>query len=264
MPKAFRKVAVVSRPGFEPARKFAEQAAKQLKSLGLDVQHSDGQPSDLVSGVFDLVVVVGGDGTILTAARQLDTRTAILSVALGGRGILGALKPEDAENGFRLLKEGRFLVEKRMRLHVSTDDASFPPALNEVYIVRKEYNVTPTFQIYSGQKFSLAQRMDGVMVSTPTGSTGHSYSLGAPVVAENLDAVLLTPVCSVAGLHPIVLPPVELCISSNQPCMIVVDGQGVFEAKAGAILRVTRHIQDATFVKFSDKELRQLANLGFT
>ena len=104
--------------------------------------------------------------------------------------------------------------------------------------------------------------MDGIMISTPTGSTGHSYTLGAPIIAEDLDAILLTPVCATPSLHPIVLPPQEIVIESEQASVIVVDGQGVFKGEGKTPIRVDKCLENILFVRFSDKKLRQLSNLG--
>jgi len=153
-------------------------------------------------------------------------------------------------------------LEKRMRIYASVNGLEFPPALNEILINRINVTRTPTYTIRFAQD-ELKQRMDGVIISTPTGSTGHSFSLGGPVLHENLNALVITPLSSVNKMPPLVVPNEPIVVSSNADSSLVIDGQSVYEIKSEQDFMIARYEHDAVFLRFKPKGLRQLAKLGF-
>ena len=105
--------------------------------------------------------------------------------------------------------------------------------------------------------------MDGIIISTPTGSTGHSYSVGGSVLYEELDVLLLTPMSSVNRMPSLIFPDEPIEIRNNFESKIVVDGQNIFEVKAEENINISRYEYDAVFVRFKTRGLRQLEKLGF-
>ena len=265
MKKEFNNIAIVVKPNLINSKEFAEEIKNELRKIKLEskIINIKKLNDELKPGIFDLIVAIGGDGTILAISRNIDKRTPILGILIGGRGILSEVIKEEISQAFELLKKKEYKLEEHIRIKISTENNEFPPALNEAYIVREGYNVTPTYNITTKDGLELNQRMDGIMISTPTGSTGHSYTLGSPVIAEDLEAMVITPVCPISLLRPIVLSAGKIEIRSNKPSVIAVDGQEVFKAKENTVIRIDKHEKTIMFLRFSNNKFKQLSKLGF-
>lgn len=212
---------------------------------------------------LDLAIAIGGDGTTLRAVRWLSNAVPVFGIRLSGsRGILAETTPDQLEPALDRIFSNSFYLEKRMRIYASINGHEFPAALNEILINRINVTRTPTFTIRFAQD-ELKQRMDGIIISTPTGSTGHSFSLGGPVLHENLNALVITPLSSVNKMPPLVVPTDQIEVRSNADCSLIVDGQSTFEVKSNQNFRIARYEHDAVFLRFERKGLRQLAKLGF-
>jgi NAD+ kinase len=212
---------------------------------------------------LDLAIAIGGDGTVLRAIRWLSNAVPVFGLRLAGsRGILAETSLDEVESALDRIFANAFCVEKRMRIYASIDSLEFPPALNEILISRINVTRTPTFTIRFA-KDQLKQRMDGIMIATPTGSTGHSFSLGGPVLHENLNVLVITPLSPVNRMPPLVVPNEPIEVKSNADSSIIVDGQSTFEIKFEQDIKIARYKHDARFLRFETKGLRQLAKLGF-
>lgn len=211
----------------------------------------------------ELLVCIGGDGTLLSAVRNLKKQIPVLGINVGGRGVLAEIRPEEMRLSLERISSRKYLLERRIRLRASYGSSECPPALNELYVCRASRIKTPTYNISLGNGTSFTQRMDGLVISTPTGSTGHSYSLGGPVLSSTLPALVLTPAGSISRLPPIVIPVEPIEITSDEDQDIVIDGQEHIPLGRRRKVIVTRHDQDAIMVRFDNSNLRQLTNLGF-
>jgi NAD+ kinase len=107
------------------------------------------------------------------------------------------------------------------------------------------------------------QRMDGVIISTPSGSTGHSLSIGGPVLHESLDVLIITPVAPVHRLPSIVVPDEKVEITCSHDCNIVMDAQIVKQASFGELVTIKKFKNQAVFIRLKKKGLRQMGKLGF-
>ena len=114
----------------------------------------------------------------------------------GNRGILAEITIDDVEGAIDQIRKGRFFLDRRTRLVASVGGRDLPPALNEVYISRSNMTKTSEMEIQF-RNDTVRQMMDGLIVATPSGSTGHSFSLGGPILHESLDVLIITPVAPV-------------------------------------------------------------------
>jgi NAD+ kinase len=110
----------------------------------------------------------------------------------------------------------------------------------------------------------IKQRMDGIVISTPTGSTGHSFSIGGPVLHEGMNCLILSPIASVNRMPQLVVPVEEITIQSSHESHLIVDGQETFKVEPERPIRILRYSEDATFLRLEKKGMRQLAKLGFS
>ncbi len=269
------RAAIISKEGHSEAKEIAQDIAKILLDKGLRVtsfpnlhlRNVEHVPSvnDVRTSRVDLVVTVSGDGTILRMLRILDSTVPCLCVNVGGRGIMAEIKPDQAKSSIERILRGDFRLERRARLNTSFKRHSLPPALNEVFAMRQSVIRTPVFTIDYDDGAEFTQRMDGAIISTPTGSTGHSYSYGAPFVDGSLDVFILTPVGAISRFPTVVKKTSSILrLMANSSLQLVIDGQEVFALEANTYVDFRKHERDAVFVRFDlGGPFRQLRNLGF-
>lgn len=218
-----------------------------------------------VGGKVDLIVTVSGDGTILRMLRTLDNTIPCLCVNVGGRGILAEIKPDQARIAFDRILKGDMMLERRSRITSKVKETTLPPALNEVHLARQTVAHTPSFTIDFDSGAVFTQRMDGILITTPTGSTGHSYSYGAPFLEGSLDVFMFTPEGSINRFPTVVKgSDSAVRILGTFALDLVIDGQDVFSVEGDTFVTFKKHERDAVFVRFdSAGAFRQLKNLGF-
>ena len=199
----------------------------------------------------DLVISIGGDGTLLYAARAWgQTGTPLLGVNLGHLGFLAETEPARLRDLLEEILAGRYTQEKRMALEVvvrrrgrATGRAM---ALNEVVVNKGALSriITLCLEVKNFGRWSF--RADGVIIATPTGSTAYNISAGGPMVYPTLEAVVVTPICPFTlTSRPLVLPtdcPVELFVDNENPEIhLTADGQLCLPIQAGDKVTVRRH-----------------------
>lgn len=214
---------------------------------------------------IDIAIAIGGDGTTLRTFRILSPDIPVLSINAGGtRGILSELSKESAISIIPDLLNGNYFLDRRIRLllKINQDDGSYF-ALNDFLFIRSDLTKTPTFHL-SLNNNTLFQKMDGLIVSTPTGSTGHSLSNGSPILYENLDCFLVSPIASVNRMPSFIIPVTAgLNICVNYDIVLVIDGQQTREISKNINMFVCRYKYDAIFLRFHKNGLRQLTKLGY-
>jgi len=202
-----------------------------------------------------LAISLGGDGTLLSLARKVGS-IPILGINLGGRGAITEVETEELPLILQMLKEGRFWLERRLRIKGKINGVETVNALNEIYISRANFNVTPTFTISAELGFSYSQRMDGLIISTPTGSTGYNYSAGGPVLKEDLEEIVITPVLPIKYIPSIVLPICKVEVFVSDHSYAIIDGQNRYELKPREIIEITKG-QPINLVRFRHRPLKQ-------
>jgi NAD+ kinase len=226
--------------------------AKQVESL-----------EELSKMKLDLVITLGGDGTTLRAFRNLQNETPILTINVGGnRGILSEITLNEFDKALESINKNKIWLDKRTRVVASCNGEEFSPALNEIYVNRKNLTKTAEFDI-KFQNDTVKQKMDGVIISTPSGSTGHSFSIGGPLLHESLDVLIITPVAPVHRLPSIVVPDEKVEIICSHDCNIVMDAQMIRSANVGETITIKKFKKQAVFVRLRKKGLRQMNKLGF-
>lgn len=212
---------------------------------------------------IDLILAIGGDGTTLKAFRTPPFDIPVLSVNIGGhKGILSELKSGSIDYIIESLLLGNHFYDRRVRIQASIEGVKTAPALNDILLTRVSLTRTPLLSVtIMGEE--VEERMDGLVISTPTGSTGHSFSIGGPVLHESLECLLLSPLASVDKLPFLVLPIEEVKIKSSHDIVLVVDGQETHRISAGKEVTVSRFPIDAQFLRMRKRGARQLEKLGF-
>jgi len=183
----------------------------------------------------DLTIVVGGDGTLLAAARLLgDRQIPILAINHGGLGFLTEVTLEEMYPAIERVLAGQFITEHRMMMDIEVSRAHkrlvHYRALNDIVINKGTLSRMIELESRVDGQYVSKFRADGLIVATPTGSTAYNLSAGGPIIFPTMSAMIITPICShTLTNRPLVLPPgvkVEIMLRSAQDdVQLTVDGQ---------------------------------------
>lgn len=200
--------------------------------------------------VVDLLVVLGGDGTLLAMARALAGKSVpILAVNLGGLGFLTVITREELYPTLEGVLSGAFQTERRVQIAaeiVRADEAiASYVALNDVVLNKGAIARILDFEVYVDGKFVSTYKSDGLIVSTPTGSTAYSLAAGGPVVAPSVQAFIVTPICAhTLTNRPLVISDtskIEVVVKSQrESSYVTVDGQVGIAARSEDIVRMKK------------------------
>jgi NAD+ kinase len=210
----------------------------------------------------DLIVTVGGDGTVLKTSMLIpEADTPILAVNMGRRGYLTEVPPERAKEAINECLKGRARLEEHMKLTVFHDDGSSVDGLNEALFVPTLPHKMITLNIEVGGHNLVECRADGLVVATPTGSTAHAFSAGGPVLDPSLEAFVLVFICPVDPVHPVVVPArkeVAVRLSNEDSrASVIVDGRHRRDIAPGKPVLIGRSKRKAVFVRFDRPRTRR-------
>ena len=204
-----------------------------------------------LAGACDLAIVVGGDGTLLNAARSLaESDIAVLGVNLGRLGFLVDVSPEDMHRQLDKILSGQFSEEHRTLLHMTViregEVLSQSSALNDVVVHKKDIARLIELDTYIDGHFLNNNRSDGLIVSTPTGSTAYALSGGGPILHPRLEAITLVPICPhTLSNRPIVIDDdsvIEIIIHKGTlEATVSCDGQVDQSLQADDLITVRKH-----------------------
>jgi len=250
------RVALVVHPSRQEAKDLAVQARQWWEARSYEVVETDAyadHPEPEVSaGELDFAVSLGGDGTMLRTVQLVVSRgVPVLGVNLGSLGYLTQIEPRGIEQAFSRLVAGDFAIEERMTLDVTVDA---PGKTTSPYVVLNEVSVEktgPGHTIRLGVSIDehpfLVFVADGIVLSTPTGSTAYNLSLRGPIVSPQLRAIVVTPVSPhMLFDRSLVLSPEEIVrleVLNERPAVLVVDGATVdnIEVDTAVIVKAGAH-----------------------
>ena len=269
------KALIVSRIDHEGALAFAGKIHDILKADGCTVAFDQDtgaalkKPGEQLKGAHaDIVIVVGGDGTILRTIQQMQTPSPVLGINWGEVGFLADLEQDGALEYITKLRAG-FPTEERMRISLTRDNIPLGTALNEALIVTTRPAKMLRFSIIIDGVMTEQFRADGLLISTPTGSTAYAMSAGGPIVDPRIEGFLLVPLAPyLLSSRPHLISSkrsLQIRLESARPANLVMDGQQTFDLGTASTLDITRNEKPALFVDVKrnffekvDKKLRKL------
>ncbi len=211
----------------------------------------------------DAVVVFGGDGTLLSVARLTRGHSCpILGVNLGSLGFLTEVTLDRLYSDLRSLIDGDFRLEERSMLQAELKkkgaaNGDLFHALNDMVINKAALARVITVDAFFGEQFIASFVADGIIVSTPTGSTAYNLSAGGPIVHPALESILITPICPhTLTNRPLIIPPneeVRFLLRSGRDVMLTIDGQVGVEFEEGDEVICTQSDDKVQLVRPSDK-----------
>lgn len=269
------RVGLVSRLDEPHALEVARNLARQLRKKGISIvaELELARRGRLGGGVYlnelkaDLVVTVGGDGTVLkTAMTMPGQETPILAVNMGRRGYLTEVEPGKAVGAVDAFRKGNYRLEKRAKLAVDMNGTHVVDALNEVVVSSGSPAKMLDLRIGVDAQRLLQFRGDGVIVSTSTGSTAYAMSAGGPIVDSSVDAFVVTFICPLDSVRPTVVSMERtLSIETSNPklkVLVVADGRFQRELLRDVKLRIRRSKHYTAFVRLGrDTPMGSLSRL---
>lgn len=209
----------------------------------------------------DAVVAIGGDGTILGTVRRLKGDTKILGIHTGTVGFLTEVGEDGAADAAERLANGEYKVEERSRISASIGKARLPPALNEISVITAVQARIIKIEVKVDGKTFGPFSADGIILSTPTGSTAYSLSAGGPVLDPSARAFVLVPICPYNfATHSLVVPDcsrIEVRVLEGS-AIIAVDGQVRRGLGKGQMLFAEKSPVPAKFVRLNEHFYKKL------
>ncbi len=239
-----KTVGIISKPGSEQAVQLVPQllawlAARDIQTryddqTGAYAGHTHGMPREQVPDGTQLVIVLGGDGTLLSAARAIAGREiAIFAVNLGGLGFLTAITIDELypELERALRNEHRIAARRMLACHLVRNDKVIAEyhALNDVVLTKAALARMIDMETHVDSHFVCTYKADGLIVCTPTGSTAYSLSAGGPIIFPAVDALCITPICPhTLTNRPVLVPAtsnIHVVSLSHDATFLTIDGQ---------------------------------------
>ena len=254
------KVAVFCKP-FADAREVLARIAETLRQRGAETFWDEdaagilalpgGQPRSLAARKASLVISVGGDGTLLAAARGIGpAETPILGVNLGSLGFLTETRCEEVAESIGAFFDGRALIDRRSVLSVAHDSLPAQPqslALNDVVFSKNDMARLFSLSLFVGDEWVADYRADGLIVATPTGSTAYSLAAGGPLIVPAADVLVITPISPHSlSQRPLIVPGgarLTVRLAEHQRSanvQVTLDGQVGFPLEPGEAVHVAR------------------------
>ncbi|HEU5180360.1 MAG TPA: NAD(+)/NADH kinase [Candidatus Polarisedimenticolia bacterium] len=265
----FDVVGLVAKPDASNSRQILRRLAALLKRRGIRYladpetarllgQKTVARALPALSRAVKLLVVLGGDGTLLGVARRMSEHPVpILGVNLGQLGFLTETAQEELETFFARVLEGKFSVEERMMLHVQVLRGrrvlAESRSLNDAVISKSAIARILELNVRIDGRFVAVYHADGIIVATPTGSTAYSLSAGGPIVHPAMRAFCITPICPHALTNrPLVVPDsvtIQVTLeSASRDATCTLDGQVGLPVRAGDRLRIRRSATGLTLI----------------
>jgi len=254
-----KKIGIVSKAGRPEPIEILKGFLPWLNNKGLEVfldtetaslLKMKGYSSADMPSLVDMIIVLGGDGTMLNVARLVcEKGVPILGVNLGGLGFITEVQKEEVCNAMDKTLSGEYAVEERLMLtahiHRHGEKIAEYTVLNDVVINKGALARIIDLETYINKTYVTIFKADGLIVSTPTGSTAYSLSAGGPVLYPTLDCIILTPICPhTLTNRPTVLPDdvlIEIILKSvSEDVFLTLDGQVGFSLRKNDVVEIKR------------------------
>ncbi len=207
----------------------------------------------------DIIITIGGDGTILRTLQR--TKSMILGVNMGLLGFLTEIKPEELWDAVKRIERGDYFVDKRMKIKVLLNGKRLYDCTNEVVIHTAEIAKLRSYNVYFNYELLEDLRADGIIIATPTGSTSYALSAGGPILHPHCESIVITPIAPFKKVpRSFVLPAekVTIHLKDGRKNLLVLDGQESIEIGDGDIVEIEKSENYAQFVRFKNPALLRI------
>ena len=275
-----KNIVIVTNTSKDVDLKYTKYICEFLKNKCLITQIIDVAKLEGALLGADALIVLGGDGTILSCARQASVfNVPIMGINLGTLGFLAEVEVGEIDAALNKLLNGDYVVEERFMLDASIirsgNSVAEVSALNDIVVSRSSYRRIISVDVYIYDSFAGHYDGDGLIVSTPTGSTGYNLSAGGPIADSSLFVSIITPICPHSSFsRPIVVPgtkTVKICLRDNfsQCSMLTTDGQSGMDLEADDVVVIKASERKTGLIRVTDMDFydklckKQLFAKGF-
>ena len=275
-----KNIVIVTNTSKDVDLKYTKYICEFLKNKCLITQIIDVAKLEGALSGADALIVLGGDGTILSCARQASVfNVPIMGINLGTLGFLAEVEVGEIDAALNKLLNGDYVVEERFMLDASIirsgNSVAEVSALNDIVVSRSSYRRIISVDVYVDDSFAGHYDGDGLIVSTPTGSTGYNLSAGGPIADSSLFVSIITPICPHSSFsRPIVVPgtkTVKICLRDNfsQCSMLTTDGQSGMDLEADDVVVIKASERKTGLIRVTDMDFydklckKQLFAKGF-
>ena len=212
----------------------------------------DGYSIEEIGKEADKIVVIGGDGTILLTLQH--TTKPIFSINTGRIGFLAEIDADNAMEGMRKVLEGEYFIEERIKIAPYLNGSRLEDAANEVALHISNIGKLLMTKLYIDGELAENIYGDGMIISTPMGSTSYALSVGGPIVDPTLEVFIVAPLAPFRHIaSPLVMPAdKKIGIGVDKPSKIAIDGISEYDFKPGDMLEIKKSENMARFIKLED------------
>jgi NAD+ kinase len=259
-----KRIGLLHHPKLPATQPLAETMAREVEEYGLAAWIGSTWDEKAVSGEIsnlDLLVTLGGDGSILRAARMAATqRVPVLGVNMGRLGFLAELEPGQWHSALPRLLAADYWIEERMMLYAEYhrgEQCWGYEALNDVVVSRGSLARIVRLETHIDGSFLTTYAADGLIVATPTGSTAYAFAAGGPVLPPQLKNILLIPIAPHLSMDRAIIlsqgAEVKVQVHTDHQAILTVDGQFEYELRDGDWVKVLASRNAGRFVRLQDK-----------
>lgn len=259
-----KKIAIAINPTKDEDNSILQQVkSKFIKSFELEeviVFNSFEANKQELEDDIELIVVLGGDGTLLNVAREISKKRSIpiFGINIGNLGFLSSTEITKIDEAIEKLKKKEYWLDSRMMLNCKVgDEEMIDNALNDIVLSRGTLSRMVRFEIFVDGKLYSTFKGDGLIIATPTGSTAYSFSAGGPFIYPNLDLITLTPICPHIKSMPTMVVNGNSVIevipeNGEEEIYLTVDGQKATKIEQRQKIRISRATKHVSVVLFND------------
>jgi NAD+ kinase len=259
-----KRIGLLHHPKLPATQPMAEIMAHQVQEHGLDTWIGSTWDVETVTKEIpslDLLVTLGGDGSILRAARMACKHDVpVLGVKMGRLGFLTELDPEEWEGALPRLLAGEFWLEERMMLYAEYhrgDESRGYEALNDVVVSRGSLARIVRLETHIDGSYLTTYAADGLIVATATGSTAYAFAAGGPILPPELNNILMIPIAAHLSMERAIVlsqgAEVKVLVHTDHQAILTVDGQFEYELQDGDWVRVQAAPHTSRFVRLRDR-----------
>lgn len=254
------KVGVLANPKLAGAKDIASELLKVLGNkvdvvIEKELAKLLGMKGQLIDKMkVDVLITIGGDGTILYAMQRCDAPVA--GINAGRLGFLTEIRKDQIRERVKRIVSGDYTVEERLKLKVEINKKRLPDCVNEAVLHTAHVSKMRHFEVMVDGRPALSVRADGLIISTPTGSTSYAMSVGGPIIDPRVSGFAVAPIAPFnLGVRPLVIPSssqIKIRILNQRNCVLVLDGQQEIDVMPKCIVSIARSEKPGRFVRFEE------------
>ena len=248
---------------------MATEVKNKLEEKNIYIDHSLYKSTDWMGTHLKHILSIGGDGSYLDTAKVFsDYEVFLTGIHLGELGFLNSIRENDTECKIKQLINGNYMVEERLFLEAEIIDGEdhsikLPVVLNDVVIGKNQIGKMIRLNLWIDDNFAQQYPCDGLIISTPTGSTGYAFSCGGPILHSAAQEMIVVPICphTLAKFSSVLSKGdrVKITLSDREELLhISLDGNGDYDLKKGEALVVQGVHKKIRFVRFNDQDFWEI------